>query len=326
MPFEGDVERCIRKPMENIRFTFSQSQEVPNQFVYNLPEKLGCGIVRTDHFSSGLCLVHVDLNPNKPITKVGELPAGYYGISFSLEGHSRVHSSDHWQSYLTKPGQSAHYICSDPFFVKEDIGASRKVKILIMFDNRTLLDLAGEDEEPFLPFLKGDKNQIFATGQDKITTEMRRSLTQIAACPYSGKTRTLYLEGKTMEVFAQRLDQMRVKRKSCSRQPRISKTDIERIHYAAELLVHDPVNPPKLNDIAVKIGMSKTKFYQIFKMIFGHAPMDHLRSHRLRIAKQLLRHEGHNVTEAAFAVGYNSLSNFSKIFVAEFGIHPHEVS
>lgn len=312
--------------MENIRFTFSQLQEVPNQCIYNLPKRLGSGTVRTDCFSSGLCLSYVDLSPNKPITKVGELPAGYYGISFSLTGHSRVHSSEHWQSYLTKPGQSAHYICSDPFVVKEDIGASQKVKVLIMFDNRTLLDLANEDEEPFLPFLKGDKNQIFVTGQDKMTTEMRRSLIQIAACPYSGKTRTLYLEGKTMEVFAHKLDQMRVRSKSCSRQSRISKTDIERIHYAAELIVHDPVNPPNLNDIAIKIGMSKTKFYQNFKMTFGHSPMDHLRSHRLQIAKQLLRHEGHNVTEAAFAVGYTSLSNFTKIFVAEFGIHPHEVS
>ncbi len=194
-----------------------------------------------------------------------------------------------------------------------------------MFDRKTLLALANEDEEPFLPFLKEEKNQIVVANQDRMTTEMRRSLYQIVACPYSGKTRALYVEGKMMEILADKLDQMRGNG-SCPRQTRISKADIERIHYAAELLVRDPVHPPNLRVISEKIGMSKTIFYQNFKKVFGHSPMNHLRSHRLQIAEQLLRQGTHNVTEAAFAVGYNNLSNFTKIFVAEFGVYPHEIN
>ncbi len=311
--------------MEDIRFTFSPSQKISNQFSYNLPKRLGNGVARVDVFSSGLSLFFMDLNPTSPITMVAEQPAGFCGISFNLTGNSRIHASKYWQSYLAASGSSAHYVNSDPFIVKEEIGVARKVKIAIGFDTKTLLDLADEDEEHFLPFLKGLGNQIFATDQEKIEPNMRCALNQIAMCPYRGKIRDLFLEGKMMEVFALKLEQLRVKGKSIPCQPRINKTDIERIHYAAELLARDPVNPPNLTELAGKIGMSRSKFYQNFKIVFGHSPMDYLRSHRLQVARQLLRQGRHNVTAAAFAVGYNNLSNFAKIFTAEFGIPPHKI-
>ncbi len=309
--------------MENIRFTFSQ--EIPNQFIYNLPERLGSGGLTVEKFSSGLCLVHMDITPDKPITKAGKLPAGNYGISFNIAGHSTVHPSEHWQSYLTKPGQSAYHIGREPFIVKEDISASRRVKIVIMFDRKTLLDFASEDEEPFLPFLKEDKNQIVVTGQDKMVTKMRSFMNQITMCPYCGKTRALYVEGKVMEIFANTLEQIRPKNKSGSRAHRLSKTDTERIYYAAELLVCDPVNPPNINDIAVKTGMGRSKFYQNFKMVFGHSPTAHLRNHRLHIARQLLQQRTHNVAQAAFAVGFNDPNYFTRLFTAEFGFSPRHI-
>ena len=312
--------------MEKIRLTLSQSQDVPNQLIYTLPESLGSGIARFDCFSSGLNLFYMNLSPTRPVTIVGEQPAGYCGISFNLTGRSKIRSSRYWQSFMSNSGSSTHYINSDPFIVEEEVGVTRKVKIAIIFDNKTLLDLADEDEESFLPLLKGLGNQIFVTGQEKIKTEMRRALNQMVACPYKGKIRTLFLEGKMMEVFALKLEQMSVTGKSTPRQPRINKIDTEKIYFAAQLLVRDPVNPPDLTSLAGKIGMSRSKFYQNFKLVFGHSPMDHLRRHRLQIARQLLRQGRHNVAEVSFAVGYNNPSNFAKIFVARFGVFPHEVA
>lgn len=313
------------KNMEHIRLTPSPSEKIPNQFVCNLPERLGNGGVRLDRFSSGIHLLHMDISLIKPATVLAESPAGYCGINFNLTGQSRVLASKYWPSFLSEAGSSTHYVNTDPFLVKEEIAPERKVKFAIIFDHNTLLDLADEDEESLLPLVKGLGSQIFATNQEEITTQMRCALSQIAACPYSGKIRTLFLEGKMMEVFALKLEQMRAAGKSSPRQPRISKTDIEKIHYAGELLVQNPVNPPNLSELAQTVGMSKTRFYRNFKMVFGYSPMTHLRRHRLRVALQLMRHEGHNVTEAAFAVGYNNLSNFAKIFTAEFGISPHSI-
>ncbi len=47
------------------------------------------------------------------------------------------------------------------------------MKVAIIFDYNTLLDLADEDEESLLPLVKGLGSQIFATNQEEITTQMK---------------------------------------------------------------------------------------------------------------------------------------------------------
>ncbi|PID74327.1 MAG: hypothetical protein CSB32_01280 [Desulfobacterales bacterium] len=145
------------------------------------------------------------------------------------------------------------------------------------------------------------------------------------SCPYSGKTRALYVEGKAMEVFACELEHIRGKDAPAPRQTRLCATDKERIHYAAELLILDLLHPPNLTELAGKVGMSRSRFYINFKNVFGHSPMDYLRTHRLQFARQLLRQGSHNVSEAAFAAGFTNLSYFSKAFTAEFGLSPRQI-
>jgi len=309
--------------MEIIRPILLQSQDVPNQFVYSLPQRLGSGIIQVDNFSSGLKLYYMNFKPVRPISLVFENTSWNYGIGFNVTGHSEVRLSTHRHPLSARSGSSVDFIYPESLHVEEDIGIRQKVKICILFDTKTLLELASEDEEPFLPFLKGFQKQIPAVGQDKMGPEMKLALNQLVACPYAGKTRNLFLESKGMELLARRLEQIRTKDKSPPRPPRINKMDIERIHYAARLLICDPANPPDLTNLAGKIGMSRSKFYQNFKMVFGHSPLDHLRSHRLRVARQLLKQGKHNVAEAAFAVGYNNHSYFAKIFFAKFGVLPH---
>jgi len=311
--------------MEIVRVIPSQSKETPNQFIYALPKRLGCGIIKCERFSSGLWLGSMDFSPAKPITLSSETPDWGSGMSFNLTGHSELRSSEHRSVLSSKPDTNAHFVYSYPQTLEEDIAVPRKVKVSLAFDKKTLLDFANEDEEPFLPFLKGLQGQILVSGQGKITPEMQRALNQLIDCPYHGKTRTIFLEGKAMEIFAHKLEQLKAKGKGIPRQPRISASDIERIHYAAELLVRDPVNPPDLTDLARQIGMSRSKFYQHFKIVFGRSPMDHLRTHRLKAARQLLQRKDHNITEVAFAVGFNSLSYFTKTFNAEFGISPRQI-
>lgn len=299
------------------------SKDFSNQFIYSLPEKLATGIMTLDKFSSGLNLAYMDLKPTRLITLTDETNQGYFGVGFNLNGSSKLRLSTHGQVFFNKPGSSTHHIFSTPLIMEEDIGG-RKVSISVIFDRKTLMDFANEDEETFLPFLKGLESHVCMTSEDKMDKEMKRILHQVISCPYTGKIRGLFLEGKAMELLARKLEQMRIKGKSVCRQPSLKKIDIERIHYAAELLILDPVNPPDFTSLAKDIGMSRSKFFLNFKMVYGHSPLDHLRSHRLHAARQLLQEGRHNVTEAAFAVGYSNLSYFARIFVAEFGVLPHQ--
>jgi AraC-like DNA-binding protein len=81
-------------------------------------------------------------------------------------------------------------------------------------------------------------------------------------------------------------------------------------------------DPPSLEELAAQVGMSVSKFKQVFTRICGKPPYAYLRDVRLERAMCLLRFDGMRVTEAALEVGYNNLSHFAKSFEARFGIKP----
>ena len=187
-------------------------------------------------------------------------------------------------------------------------------------------ELAKDDEEAFLPFLQGFEDQIPCLDNERILPQMTQALNQILTCSFTGKTRALFLESKVLELMAYKLEQIRYQTRSALRKDRLNPYDIEQIRHAAGCLRKDPVNPPDIAALAATAGMSRSKFYRCFKQIFGHSPLDHLRTHRLHLAKNFLTQGRHNVTEAAFAVGYNNVSYFIRIFTAQFGVTPHKMS
>jgi len=105
----------------------------------------------------------------------------------------------------------------------------------------------------------------------------------------------------------------------CSRQKRVAR---ERTDRAKALLDANLADPPRVEEIARQIGCSPSYLSRIFSAEAGMTMPQYLRLRRLEQAAELLRAGSHNVTEAAFEVGYNSLSHFSKAFWEQFGCCP----
>ena len=80
---------------------------------------------------------------------------------------------------------------------------------------------------------------------------------------------------------------------------------------------------PQLQDA---LSMSKTQFHRKMKALTDQAPGEFLRNYRLKRAAQLLEQNGGSVTEIAFAVGFGSLSYFTRSFKDLFGKSPSEYS
>jgi AraC-like DNA-binding protein len=72
------------------------------------------------------------------------------------------------------------------------------------------------------------------------------------------------------------------------------------------------------------VGCAPHYLSRLFKQHTGKTLSQKLREIRIDRAATLLRNGGFNVTEAAFEVGYNSLSHFTKAFVAEKGLRPSD--
>lgn len=74
------------------------------------------------------------------------------------------------------------------------------------------------------------------------------------------------------------------------------------------------MNPITLDQVAAANGMSKYHFSRVFKTKSGYSFKSYLNHRRIEKAKTLMRDHDMNVTEAAFAVGYNNLAYFSRVF------------
>lgn len=79
--------------------------------------------------------------------------------------------------------------------------------------------------------------------------------------------------------------------------------------------------PIDLSNIADEAYFSKFHFIRLFASIYGKTPHQYLKYVRIENAKQLLK-KGYSVSEACYAVGFESASSFSGLFYKSAGISP----
>ena len=80
-----------------------------------------------------------------------------------------------------------------------------------------------------------------------------------------------------------------------------------------------------VDELCADMGMSRPQFYRKIKAITGLSAIQFMRSIKLKRAAQLLKSKSvSSVSDAMYAVGFNNLSYFSKIFFEEFGVLPKD--
>ena len=136
---------------------------------------------------------------------------------------------------------------------------------------------------------------------------------------------TLLLEAKALELVALQLRQLdRLTGRTSQNQA--GDPHAEKIVYACEILRQEMASPPRLLALARRVGLNHNHLIQGFKQMFGLSPFEYLKNIRLEKAHDLIASRRCNVTQAAFTVGYSSLSHFSKAFHETFGVNPKAVA
>ena len=95
-----------------------------------------------------------------------------------------------------------------------------------------------------------------------------------------------------------------------------------RIGRAVEFVETHFAEPITIDDIAASSHVSRRHFFRLFEQAVGMGPKEYLKKVRLRKAAEMLLTTKANVTEVAYACGFNDSNYFSTLYHKEFGVSP----
>lgn len=102
----------------------------------------------------------------------------------------------------------------------------------------------------------------------------------------------------------------------------VADSHASRVAKALHQLRREFRSPLSLPELASAAGMSVTSFHQHFKAVTGTTPLQYQKDLRLIASRTLLAERGTSVSEAAYSVGYESPTHFSRDYRRKFGLPP----
>ncbi|CAI6081548.1 AraC family transcriptional regulator [Cohnella sp. JJ-181] len=91
---------------------------------------------------------------------------------------------------------------------------------------------------------------------------------------------------------------------------------------AIRLIGRDIARPLRVEELAHEANMSASALHKHFKRVTAMSPLQYQKAIRLQEARRLLIAEERNAADAAFEVGYESPSQFSREYARMFGLPP----
>jgi AraC-like DNA-binding protein len=98
----------------------------------------------------------------------------------------------------------------------------------------------------------------------------------------------------------------------------------KRLEEALHLMYENIDGKLKVSDLAERANMSESHFSKAFKESLGKSPLEYLNGLRLEKARHMLKSSDKNLSEIAYACGFNTSSYFSRYFRSVMGCSPRE--
>lgn len=175
--------------------------------------------------------------------------------------------------------------------------------------------------EQYLSPLINPENAIVRGPEFLINPEMQLAVSKIFSTTYQGAMRTMFLRSQVTELLSHFFAKL-----AAGPSDQIDPEEQKKLYEAKAILEEKMAEPPSLNELSKLIGLNSYKLKKNFKELFGVPVFKHLQNERLNKAHHLLKEANYGIQEAAWAVGYESLSSFSNAFSKKFGFRPSEVS
>ncbi|VXB43154.1 helix-turn-helix transcriptional regulator [Maribacter litoralis] len=153
-----------------------------------------------------------------------------------------------------------------------------------------------------------------------MTPQMERIVDAFFSNSYIGKTKMMFYRSQITALLSHFFGQLALLPEKDS-----SANYRDQLNKVRDILLDNIEDPPSLSELSKEIGLNTTKLKKEFKAIFGVPVFKYLQNERLTSAHTLISEGQATVQEAAWQVGYDSLSSFSNAFAKKFGYRPSQI-
>lgn len=265
-------------------------------------------------------------NASKTFVQKCEIDGDAVGFAFYGSGNVELEiKHNHQTKYLTNTTGLA--IC---FFGNQKVEFAHKIEpdkplqsisIFSKLKNMHLLSPAEKEIfEKYLPDLLDPKEHFVKGPSFYMTLDMQLAVQKIFNTTYTGNTRLLFLKSQINELLSHFYGLLASDQKN-----EFSEKDKNKLFQAKEIVTHHYSQPPSITQLSKMVGLNSNKLKKNFKELFGIPVFKYIQEERLNKAYELLQNSDKTVQEAAWDVGYESLSSFSNAFFKKFGTRPNDV-
>ncbi|NCD26249.1 MAG: AraC family transcriptional regulator [Deltaproteobacteria bacterium] len=155
--------------------------------------------------------------------------------------------------------------------------------------------------------------------KDSLPPHVALTVREIVHCPLEGSRRQVFMEYKAMELLFSLMTLLDEKGTELG-----GVTPVERhaALAARDTILASLVEPPSLQKLAGRVGLTHTRLNAVFQLLFGTTVFRFLREKRLERARHLLEKPGQGIAETAYECGFSSPSHFTRAFAIRYGMTP----
>jgi len=187
------------------------------------------------------------------------------------------------------------------------------------------LHAAGEWLRTSFPAVFGPSEVPFAQTREPITPRIRRLADTLAVEVLNDRfVSAERLDFMLQELLLSIVETYLARRRLSSPAWRGSRFEDSRIRRAIALLRARPNKELNMDDLASQVGLSRSRFYDLFQVCTGFSPRAYLDMLCVETAISRLSSGQGKIAEVSAELGFSAQSNFTRFFLHQVGVPPSE--
>ena len=253
---------------------------------------------------------------DEPVIAVAFYGSGNVDLQMQFEGKTR--------DFNYTKGLALSFYADEKVICEHTVGANKPLEcIVIATATRNLENLPNQEGEIFSDMLNElvNPSDHYVEGPSFfMNPEMQQIVDSVFSNTYHGKTKMMFFRSQMTALLSHFFGQL-----ADTPSKSVNHTQREKLEMARAILADNLDKPPSLSELSRQIGLNTYNLKKDFKEMFGLPVFKYLQNQRLTTAHDLIRKNEATVQEAAWQVGYDSLSSFSNAFTKKFGYRPSQV-